>query len=474
MQDTSVSNIPEFSVGEFSKKLQKTLEDNFSYVKIKGEISGFKRHSSGHCYFSLKDNEAVLNAIMWKGYASKVDFPLQDGLEVTTIGKITTFAGRSQYQIIVEEIKPAGIGALMALLEQLKKKLADEGLFHPSRKKLIPFLPKIIAVITSPTGAVIRDILHRLKDRTFPHIYVFPVAVQGELSARQITYAINYLNKCTNETMVKRPDVIIVARGGGSVEDLWSFNEEIVVRAVANSEIPIISAVGHETDITLCDFAADKRAPTPTAATEMAVPVKEELILQISQIALRLKRGFLKSYDYKKEKFQQLEKNFPDIKKLFLERQQNLDLLEERLGYNLKNLILIHKNNFQERTSLFRPRLFINYCQNHRKQFTHLEQKLKTCLMNIMRIHKNDIIRHQNMLNVMKTRLEKSFQNHINRSKEKLTYLSKTIESLSYKNTLSRGFAVIHSGKDFIESSEQASQKKITHIEFRDGIFEIK
>ena len=269
-------NAPEYTVSELSSALRRTVEDTFGHVRVRGEISGFRGvHASGHCYFALKDENAKIDAVIWKSAHYRMRFKPQEGLEVIATGRLTTFPGKSTYQIVIEQLEPAGVGALMALLEERKKKLAAEGLFAEARKQLLPWLPEVIGVVTSPTGAVIRDILHRLEDRFPRHVLVWPVRVQGEGSAEQVAAAIRGFNALPEGGKIPRPDVLIVARGGGSLEDLWSFNEEIVVRAAADSMIPLISAVGHETDITLIDFAADKRAPTPTAAAEMAVPVQK-------------------------------------------------------------------------------------------------------------------------------------------------------------------------------------------------------
>jgi exodeoxyribonuclease VII large subunit len=280
--------MPEFSVGEISKLLKKTVEETFGLVRIRGEISGFKIAPSGHVYFSLKDEDAVLNTVCWKGQFGKLAIKPDDGMEVICTGRLSTYPARSNYQLTVEAITLAGMGALLKLLEDRKKKLAAEGLFDEDRKQLLPFLPEVIGVVTSPTGAVIRDIIHRLEDRFPRRVLVWPVLVQGEGAAEQIATAINGFNALPEDGSVPRPDVLIVARGGGSVEDLMPFNEEIVVRAAAASQIALISAVGHETDTTLIDFAADVRAPTPTAAAEMAVPVRADLLEQIADEGTRL------------------------------------------------------------------------------------------------------------------------------------------------------------------------------------------
>src|SRR5436853_2197507 len=287
--DDSQTNAAELTVSELSASLKRTVEDNFGYVRVRGEISGYRGpHTSGHVYFALKDESAKIDAVIWKTAFGRMRIKPEEGLEVIVSGRLTTYPNRSSYQIVVETLEPAGLGALMALLEERKRKLAAEGLFDEARKQLLPFLPEVIGVITSPTGAVIRDILHRLADRFPRHVIVWPVKVQGEGSAEEVAAAIEGFNALPDGGRIRRPDLLIVARGGGSLEDLWSFNEEIVVRAAAESMIPLISAVGHETDVTLIDFASDRRAPTPTAAAEMAVPVRSELIGQVETCTGRL------------------------------------------------------------------------------------------------------------------------------------------------------------------------------------------
>src|SRR5665213_2190333 len=293
MPEAVLNNVVEWTVSELSAALRKTVEENYGYVRVRGEVSGFKGPSpSGHVYFRLKDEKAVLEGVIWKGVWGRMRVKPEEGLDVIVSGKLTTFAGSSKYQIVIDTLEPAGIGALMKLLEERKKKLAAEGLFDEARKQLIPFLPNVIGVVTSPTGAVIRDILHRLADRFPRRVLVWPVRVQGESSAAEVANAIRGFNALPEQGPLPRPDLIIVARGGGSLEDLLSFSDEAVVRAAAESMIPLISAVGHETDITLIDFASDRRAPTPTAAAEMAVPVRADLLAQISACNARQIRAW--------------------------------------------------------------------------------------------------------------------------------------------------------------------------------------
>src|SRR6476661_4228591 len=325
-------NAPEFTVSELSSALRRTVEDAYGHVRVRGEISGFRGpHSSGHCYFALKDDGAKIEAVIWKSAHYRMRFKPQEGLEVIATGKLTTYPGSSKYQIVIEALEPAGAGALMALMEERKKKLAAEGLFDAGRKQLLPWLPEVIGVVTSPTGAVIRDILHRLEDRFPRHVLVWPVKVQGEGSAEQVAAAIRGFNALPEGGKIPRPDVLIVARGGGSLEDLWSFNEEIVVRAAAESMIPLISAVGHETDITLIDFAADKRAPTPTAAAEMAVPVRAELFVEVSTLARRQLSSWARGMDGRRTELRAAARALPGTDELLGVPRQKVDSLSERL-----------------------------------------------------------------------------------------------------------------------------------------------
>ena len=325
-------NIREWSVTELSAALRKTVEDLYGYVRVRGEISGYRGpHSSGHCYFSLKDESAKIEAVVWKGSFGRMKFKPAEGLEVIATGRLTTFPGQSKYQIVVETLEPAGVGALMALVEERKKKLAAEGLFDPARKQLLPFLPNVIGVVTSPTGAVIRDILHRLSDRFPRHVLVWPVRVQGEGSAAEVTAAIRGFNALPESGAIPQPDLIIVARGGGSLEDLWSFNEENVVRAAAESMIPLISAVGHETDVTLIDFAADVRAPTPTAAAEMAVPVRAELLVRVDSCARRALACWQRTQQNRRTELRAAARALPNAEQLLAMPRQRLDQASMRL-----------------------------------------------------------------------------------------------------------------------------------------------
>jgi exodeoxyribonuclease VII large subunit len=323
-------NSPPLTVTELSGALKRTVEDAFGQVRVRGEISGFKRHGSGHCYFTLKDESACIDAVIWRSSAVTLAFRPEDGAEVIASGKLTTFPGRSKYQIVVERMELAGEGALLALLEKRRKALAAEGLFDASRKRRLPFLPRVVGVITSPTGAVIRDILHRLEDRCPTRVILWPVPVQGEGAAARIAAAIRAF-----PSLDPKPDLLIVARGGGSIEDLWPFNEEEVVRAAAESPIPLISAVGHETDTTLIDFASDLRAPTPTAAAEMAVPVRSELMAQLAELQHRAQQCLSRRIERSRERFDFTAGRWPDPQTIFAPPAQRLDELSERLPRSL-------------------------------------------------------------------------------------------------------------------------------------------
>ncbi|GAB4532461.1 MAG: hypothetical protein Kow00133_20780 [Amphiplicatus sp.] len=297
MTDATFGNVREYTVSELAGAVKRVIEDEFGFVRVRGELGRVTRAGSGHVYLDLKDERAVLSGVIWKGNAARLRFQPEQGMEVIAVGRMSTFPGQSRYQLIIDSLEPAGVGALMALFEERKKKLAAEGLFAPERKRALPYLPEVVGVVTSPSGAVIRDILHRLRDRFARHVLVWPTLVQGKGAEVQIAAAIDGFNRLAPDGPVPRPDVIIVARGGGSLEDLWCFNEEIVARAAAASAIPIISAVGHETDTTLIDYVADLRAPTPSAAAEKAVPMRRELLAELLNKERRLMNAESRLFD---------------------------------------------------------------------------------------------------------------------------------------------------------------------------------
>jgi exodeoxyribonuclease VII large subunit len=364
---TPGDNAPALSVSELSTALKRTVEGAFDHVRVRGEISGFKRVASGHCYFTLKDDSACIDAVIWRGQAAAVRFQPEDGIEVVAAGKLTTYPARSRYQIVVERLELAGQGALMALLDKRRRALAAEGLFDAARKRALPFAPRLIGVVSSPTGAVIRDILHRLEDRFPTHVILWPVPVQGEGAAEKIAAAVDGLN-----ALAERPDLLIVARGGGSIEDLWAFNEEIVVRAVAGSAIPTISAVGHETDTTLCDFAADVRAPTPSAAAEMAVPVRRELLALVRDLAARAERCARRTLERGAEQVQALLRRWPAPEALFAPQQQRLDELAERLPRALRGRLDRARGELGRASGALRPALLVSRYRRARERLDAL------------------------------------------------------------------------------------------------------
>ncbi len=369
-----IEQIPEFSVSEISFEIKRFVETTFNKVKVKGEIFGAKRADSGHWYLSLKDENAVLSAVVWKGVANNLPIKPEDGLEVIVTGKITTFPGKSSYQIVIEQMEVAGTGALLKLLEERKQKYAAEGLFDAIHKKKIPYLPETIGVITSASGAVIRDIIHRVSDRFPCHILLWPTPVQGEGAAEKIAAAIKGFNAMPKNGSVRRPDVLIVARGGGSLEDLWAFNEDVVIRAVFASEIPLISAVGHETDTMLIDYVSDKRAPTPTGAAEFAVPVKAELYSQLMNLQSRLIKGSNRYLEELKNKIIGLGRGIPNLEQILFENQQKLDDRIERLNSSFNNY-LASKQNQIERTSL-RPYYILNILEKKQENLKNLNLRL--------------------------------------------------------------------------------------------------
>lgn len=375
LAESNAGKLPEFTVSEISFEIKRFVETTFNKVRIKGEIFGCKRADSGHWYLSLKDENAVLSAVIWKGVALHLPFKPEDGLEVIATGKITTFAGKSSYQLVIERMEVAGAGALLKLLEERKQKYAAEGLFDAAHKQKIPYLPESIGVITSASGAVIRDIIHRIRDRFPTPILLWPTPVQGENAAEKIAAAVAGFNALP-ENGIKRPDVIIIARGGGSLEDLWPFNEDAVIRAVYDSKIPIISAVGHETDTMLIDYVSDLRAPTPTGAAEFAVPVKAELISQNANLQARLVSGMLRFLEERKVRLDGLSRGIPNLTQILSEITQRFDDRIERLNIAFKNL-LSNKYSTVERIAL-KPYYIKNIFDKNQEILKNLSLRLES------------------------------------------------------------------------------------------------
>jgi len=438
----TATNLVEYTVSELAFALRRTVEDNFGLVKLRGEISGFRgRHSSGHCYFTLKDENACIEAVIWKSTFVRLKFKPEQGLEVIARGRVTTYPDKSKYQIVIDELEPAGVGALMALLEQRKKMLAAEGLFHEERKKTLPHLPRIVGVVTSPTGAVIRDILHRLADRCPCHVLVWPVRVQGETCAVEVAGAIAGFNALMIGAAVPRPDLIIVARGGGSLEDLWGFNEEIVARAVAASAIPLISAVGHETDWTIIDLVADWRAPTPTAAAERAVPVRSELLIAVKSFGVRAVSNLRRALEARRSRFLAAARGLPRRAEILELPRQRLDNANGRLPRALLANARAHRGALERCAARLRPHIVARAATAARERLIRLDRSRERALASM-----------------------------IERARRRLEGQTKLLSTLSYQNVLERGFTLVR-GADgaMLRRVSEVKPGAALDIEFADG-----
>jgi len=486
-------NVPEWSVSELSAALKRTVEDEFGHVRVRGEISGYRGpHSSGHCYFALKDESARIDAVVWRAAFARMRFKPEEGMEVVATGRLTTYPGRSTYQIVIESLEPAGVGALMALLEQRKQKLAAEGLFDEARKQLLPYLPHVVGVVTSPTGAVIRDILHRLSDRFPRHVLVWPVRVQGDGAAEEVAAAIRGFNALPEQGALRRPDVLIVARGGGSIEDLWSFNEEIVVRAAAESHIPLISAVGHETDITLIDFAADRRAPTPTAAAEMAVPVRAELMDGLANVARRAFACWQRGMEARRTELRAAARALPSADALLAQPRQRLDTCADRLPRALRANAQIHRTELSRIAARLGPQILrtqirmqddrMQRCargmgqglrvlvERRRERFDATAQRLSTALRANARARREMIERQREQVTRLMERAERAIEAVLDRRAARLERASGLLTALSYHGVLARGFALVRdaAGKP-LHGAAGIAPGLALDIEFADG-----
>jgi exodeoxyribonuclease VII large subunit len=439
----TASNLPEFTVSEISQAVKRTLEGAFERVRVRGEISGFKRHTSGHCYMTLKDADAAMDGVCWRGTAMRLAIKPEDGMEVVVTGRITTYPGRSKYQIVIESMELAGEGALLKMIEDRRKRLAAEGLFDAERKRALPFLPEVIGVITSPTGAVIRDILHRLADRFPRRVLLWPVLVQGDGAAEQVAAAIQGFNRFEAGGAVPRPDLLIVARGGGSLEDLMAFNEEIVVRAAAASRIPLIAAVGHETDTTLIDYAADRRAPTPTAAAEMAVPVRAELIADLLRDGRRMVTALSRLVEERRARVDGLARGLGDPQRLIQDKRQRLDDWGDRLHLGLRNWV-----------------------QRRASQCAEAAGRLKAFRATATRLIERDRVQ----LRDVGSRLDRSAGAYLDRLRRDLTSCGRMLESVSHKSVLARGFvlATDAAGRP-VQDAAATHVGMALKLQFRDG-----
>ena len=503
------TNAAEFTVSEIAQAVKRTVEDEFGHVRVRGEISGFRGvHASGHAYFTLKDENAAIDAVVWKTSYARLTFKPQEGLEVIATGRLTTFPRSSKYQIVIDTIEPAGAGALMALLEERRRKLAAEGLFARERKRALPYLPQVIGVVTSPTGAVIRDILHRLEDRFPTHVIVWPVRVQGETCAPEVVNAIEGFNALLPNGPIPRPDLLIVARGGGSIEDLWGFNEEAVVRAVAGSAIPVISAVGHETDTTLCDYAADMRAPTPTAAAEAAVPVRAELLAYVDDQGSRQRQAARRVAQSARDRLRAASAGLPRPADLVATQRQRLDhaatnllaslrhsVQDRRLAYSrvapLLGPQMLHRRHAELgerlanlrrhaeaglRKTVERARLTHDpagrrldqsasrLVERKRAQFESVAPKLSPGAL------KADLRHAEGRLTPLGPRLLRAIQLGLGQRAASLAQAGKLLESLSYKAVLARGYAVVtDAAGHLVRGRAGLSPGDPVTIEFGDG-----
>ena len=433
----AVTNLTEYTVTELAFSLKRTVEEAYGLLRVRGELSGYKRAASGHLYFTLKDEKACIDAVAWRGSVPKLAFEPADGLEVICTGRLTTYPGRSKYQLVVERIEPAGLGALMALLEERRKALAAEGLFDVARKRSLPFLPEVVGVVTSPTGAVIRDILHRLGDRFPRRVLVWPVLVQGEGAAAQIAAAIDGFSALPQGGSVPRPDVVIVARGGGSIEDLWAFNEEIVVRAAAACAIPLIAAVGHETDTTLIDHVADRRAPTPTAAAEMAVPVRRDLLLQTGDLDSRLGHAITCRLDQLGQRVEGLARGLPRPETLLGLAAQRLDDLGERLRLRSPDDLVRAQ---QERLAGRHARLAELVADRLRRCRVDLAGQAGRLVRDLIG---GRIQQGRSRLEREQMALGHGIAMALDRARQRLQARSSQLEALSHARVLERGYAIV-------------------------------
>ena len=445
--ENNLTNLKEFSVSEISLSIKRHIEDEFTIVKVRGELGRISKPSSGHIYFDMKDDRSNLSCVVWRNTLTDQKEFLEEGSEIIALGRITTFSGQSRYQLIVNDIFPSGEGALMALFQKRKEMFLKEGLFDQMRKKSLPFLPEVIGVITSESGAVFQDILHRLEERLPRKVILWSVPVQGQDSAQKVVEAINGFNSFGSHQKAKKPDLLIVARGGGSLEDLWSFNEEIVVRAVADSKIPVISAIGHETDTTLIDYVSDKRAPTPTAAAEMAVPEKKQLIEKINNLNSRLAISIKLKIDKEKSKVSTIEKSMDNVTYILSYFNQRYDILIIKF-----------------------PNILMSYLQKKRETLFRL---------NLSAVDKNNFLKDILARKVNLDKINKSIKqfviNILDKKNIHLANLCKMHKSLSYRRTLARGYSIIRDKKkNLITNKTSALEAKELKIEFNEDMLDVE
>ena len=480
------SNAPEFTVSELSGKVKNFIETEFSYVRVRGELGRVSTPASGHVYLDLKDDKSVISGVIWRGKAAALAIRPEQGLEVIAVGKLTTFPGQSKYQIVIDSLEPAGQGALMALLEERKKKLAAEGLFDESAKRKLPFMPKTIGIVTSPTGAVIRDMMHGFRERFPVHVIVWPVRVQGESCSKEVARAIDGFNKIDGQSGIARPDVLIVARGGGSLEDLWGFNEEIVARAAASSQIPLISAVGHETDWTLIDYVSDARAPTPTKAAEWAVPKYTELVERLGDLKLRQFKTMSRQLQTKRSDLKSASRGLPRLVDLVGIPRQRLDGAASRLGQALLGFTRTKRGQFQRFDGRLQPHILLNRVTRGRERvglFRHALGRTMLQRLRFARERHNRLqggLRPQAMLNnvrqgrqvlvQLQERRDRAQHSHLQQKRQSLETLSHLLNSLGYQNVLARGFALVRDeAGEMVRSAAHLTSGDMVNVEFVDG-----
>ncbi|MEJ2023381.1 MAG: exodeoxyribonuclease VII large subunit [Maritimibacter sp.] len=455
---SNATNAPEFTVSELSGAVKRMVEGEFGHVRVRAELGRVSRPRSGHIYLDLKDDRSVLAGVIWKGVASRLATQPEEGMEVIATGRLTTFPGQSKYQMVVEDIAPAGMGALMAMLEKRKAMLAGEGLFAPERKRPIPFLPEVIGVVTSPSGAVIRDILHRLRDRFPRKVLIWPAAVQGERCAPEIVRGIEGFNAMQPGGVLPRPDLIIVARGGGSLEDLWGFNDEAVVRAAAASAIPLISAVGHETDTTLIDFASDQRAPTPTAAAELAVPVRRELMAWAAEQEARLTQALTQGITRRGQRLADLSRALPRPQMLLEGPSQRLDRASDRLPAALTTLTRNGHLRLSRASAGLRPGVLVSRIERRADRLTSAGGRIAEART-----------RKAQDLQALTARFERAAGAQIRNWRDHLAALDRTRQTLGYTETLKRGYAVVRGDGAVVTTRAAAEQASALEVEFSDG-----
>ena len=482
----SSGNATEYTVSEISGALKRVVEDAFGNVRVRGEISGYRGpHSSGHAYFALKDDRARIEAVVWKGTMARLKFRPEEGMEVIASGRLTTYPGSSKYQIVIDSLEPAGAGALMALLEDRKRRLAAEGLFDAARKQLLPDLPRIIGVVTSPTGAVIRDILHRIRDRFPLHVLVWPVRVQGDTAAAEVRTAVEGFNALEPGGPIPRPDVLIVARGGGSLEDLWGFNDEALARAVAASDIPVISAVGHETDWTLIDFVADVRAPTPTGAAEIAVPVRAELQATVASLSARLAGAVTRGADRKRQALRAAARGLPSPDQLLALPRRRFDEAAARLSRCLE----VNTERKRARLDAARlvPTLLSRRIAEARRHLDAVGTQLPKCATAGLRERR----RHLTALGARITiepitrlagelrreearfaaRLVRAMDAYLALRRRRHVQNERMLASVSYQSILQRGFAVVRDAEGTpVRRAAAVKPGAALAIQFADGV----